>query len=79
MFLHQADTRRYILIKQEYQKYEKKSRTGGLATFSKQLLLCLLLSGGVIVLDIESIDIEVNFNFDKTENIEVVISQNRSI
>jgi len=66
------------LSKEEYQRYEKKSRGSGFGTYSKRLLLCLLLSGGLIVFNIESIDIDVDFNFEKTETIEVVISQNRS-
>lgn len=66
------------MSKEEYQRYERKSRGSGLGAYCKPLLLSLLLSGGLIVFDIESIDIDVDFNFEKTEIIEVVISQDRS-
>jgi len=78
MFLHQPDSWRIYMYKEEYQRYEKKSRGGDLRSYSKQLLLCLLLSRGLIVFNIESIDIDVNFNFKQAETIEVPISNNKS-
>lgn len=67
----------YILNKKEYQNNGTKSRGSEIRGYGLRFLLWLLLSGGLIVFNVESIDIDVNFNFNKTEVSEV--KTNKSI
>jgi len=68
----------YILDKKEYQNYGKKSRNSDIKGYSLRLLLWLLLSGGLIVFNVDSIDIDVNFNFKKSEVSEVKTNESIS-
>jgi len=60
----------------EYQKKKKKTRGGNVINYCKGFFISLLLSGGLFVFNIEYIDIDVNFNFNKAEVTEIKITSN---